>query len=64
MNEELNKVLRLPDIAKRLDAQGIDVVGGPARRPPPPTVLAEEASPSCYSSGVICRATRKRATML
>lgn len=28
MNEELNKVLRLPDIAKRLDAQGIDVVGG------------------------------------
>jgi tripartite-type tricarboxylate transporter receptor subunit TctC len=28
MNEELNKVLRLPDIAKKLDAQGIDVVGG------------------------------------
>lgn len=28
MNEELNKVLHLPDIAKRLDAQGIDVVGG------------------------------------
>jgi tripartite-type tricarboxylate transporter receptor subunit TctC len=28
MNEELNKVLRLPDIAKRLEAQGIDVVGG------------------------------------
>lgn len=28
MNEELNKVLRLPDVAKRLEAQGIDVVGG------------------------------------
>jgi tripartite-type tricarboxylate transporter receptor subunit TctC len=28
MNEELNKVLRSPDIAKKLDAQGIDVVGG------------------------------------
>ncbi len=28
MNEELNKVMKLPDIAKRLDAQGIDVVGG------------------------------------
>ena len=28
MNEELNKVLRQPDLAKRLDAQGIDVVGG------------------------------------
>lgn len=28
MNEELNRVLRLPDIAKRLDAQGIDVLGG------------------------------------
>ena len=28
MNEEINKVMRLPDTAKRLDAQGIDVVGG------------------------------------
>ena len=28
MNEELNKVLRLPEVAKRLEAQGIDVVGG------------------------------------
>jgi tripartite-type tricarboxylate transporter receptor subunit TctC len=28
MNDELNKVLKQPDIAKRLDAQGIDVVGG------------------------------------
>ncbi len=28
MNEELNKVLKLPEIAKKLDAQGIDVVGG------------------------------------
>ena len=28
MNEELNKVLKTPDIAKKLDAQGIDVVGG------------------------------------
>ena len=28
MNDELNKVLRLPEVAKRLDAQGIDVVGG------------------------------------
>ena len=28
MNGELNKVLRSPDVAKRLDAQGIDVVGG------------------------------------
>jgi len=28
MNEELNKVLKRPDIAKKLDAQGIDVVGG------------------------------------
>lgn len=28
MNEELNKVLKQPDIAKKLDAQGIDVVGG------------------------------------
>ena len=29
MNEELNKVLRQPDIAKKLEAQGIDVIGGP-----------------------------------
>jgi tripartite-type tricarboxylate transporter receptor subunit TctC len=28
MNEEINKIMRSPDIAKRLDAQGIDVVGG------------------------------------
>ena len=28
MNEELNKVLKQPDLAKRMDAQGIDVVGG------------------------------------
>lgn len=28
MNEEINKALKLPDVAKRLDAQGIDVVGG------------------------------------
>ena len=28
MNEELNKVLKQPEIAKRLDTQGIDVVGG------------------------------------
>jgi tripartite-type tricarboxylate transporter receptor subunit TctC len=28
MNEELNKVLKNPEIAKKLDAQGIDVVGG------------------------------------
>ena len=28
MNEELNKVLKDPDIAKRLDAQGIDIMGG------------------------------------
>ncbi|NDH51323.1 MAG: tripartite tricarboxylate transporter substrate binding protein [Betaproteobacteria bacterium] len=28
MNEEINKVMRMPDTAKRLDAQGIDVVGG------------------------------------
>ena len=28
MNDELNKVLRSPEVAKRLDAQGIDVVGG------------------------------------
>ena len=29
MNEEINKVMRMPDTAKRLDAQGLDVVGGP-----------------------------------
>jgi tripartite-type tricarboxylate transporter receptor subunit TctC len=28
MNEEINKVMRIPDVAKRMDAQGIDVVGG------------------------------------
>lgn len=28
MNEEINKALRLPDIAKRLEAQGIHVIGG------------------------------------
>ncbi len=28
MNEALNKILKQPDIAKKLDAQGIDVVGG------------------------------------
>jgi tripartite-type tricarboxylate transporter receptor subunit TctC len=28
MNEELNKVLQNPDIKKRLDSQGIDIVGG------------------------------------
>jgi tripartite-type tricarboxylate transporter receptor subunit TctC len=28
MNEELNKALRQPDIAKKLEAQGIDIVGG------------------------------------
>ncbi len=28
MNEEVNKAMRNPEIAKRLDAQGIDVVGG------------------------------------
>ena len=28
MNEEINKALRSPEIAKKLDAQGIDVVGG------------------------------------
>jgi tripartite-type tricarboxylate transporter receptor subunit TctC len=28
MNEELNRVLKNPEIAKKLDAQGIDVVGG------------------------------------
>ncbi len=30
MNETLNAVLKSPDIAKKLDAQGIDVVGGSA----------------------------------
>jgi tripartite-type tricarboxylate transporter receptor subunit TctC len=30
MNEALNKVMRAPEVAKRLDAQGIDVVGGSA----------------------------------
>ena len=28
MNEEINKVMRMPETAKRMDAQGIDVVGG------------------------------------
>ena len=28
MNEELNKALKNPDVAKKLDAQGIDVAGG------------------------------------
>jgi tripartite-type tricarboxylate transporter receptor subunit TctC len=28
MNEEINKAIRTPDLAKRLDAQGIDVAGG------------------------------------
>ncbi len=28
MNEEINKALKNPEIAKKLDAQGIDVVGG------------------------------------
>ena len=28
MNEVLNSILKSPDVAKRLDAQGIDVVGG------------------------------------
>ncbi len=28
MNEALNKIFKQPDIAKKLDAQGIDVVGG------------------------------------
>ncbi len=28
MNEEVNKALRTPDVAKKLEAQGIDVVGG------------------------------------
>ena len=30
MNEELNKALKNPEIAKKLDAQGIDVIGGSA----------------------------------
>ena len=30
MNEEVNKALKNPEIAKKLDAQGIDVVGGSA----------------------------------
>jgi tripartite-type tricarboxylate transporter receptor subunit TctC len=28
MNEELNKILKNPEIAKKLDAQGIDIMGG------------------------------------
>ena len=28
MNEELNKALKSPEVAQKLDAQGIDVVGG------------------------------------
>jgi tripartite-type tricarboxylate transporter receptor subunit TctC len=28
MTEEINQVMRMPDTAKRMDAQGIDVVGG------------------------------------
>ena len=28
MNEALNRVLKAPELARRLDAQGIDVVGG------------------------------------
>jgi len=28
MNEELNKTLKNPDVAKKLDAQGIDIMGG------------------------------------
>ena len=28
MNEELNKVLKNPEVAKKLDAQGIDISGG------------------------------------
>jgi tripartite-type tricarboxylate transporter receptor subunit TctC len=28
MNEEINKALKNPEIAKKLEAQGIDVVGG------------------------------------
>jgi tripartite-type tricarboxylate transporter receptor subunit TctC len=30
MNEEINKALKSPEIARKLDAQGIDVVGGSA----------------------------------
>ncbi len=30
MNEEVNKALKTPDLAKKLDAQGIDIVGGSA----------------------------------
>jgi tripartite-type tricarboxylate transporter receptor subunit TctC len=30
MNEALNKVLKNPEVAKKLDAQGIDVMGGSA----------------------------------
>jgi tripartite-type tricarboxylate transporter receptor subunit TctC len=29
MNEELNKALKVPDIAQRLSGQGINVIGGP-----------------------------------
>ena len=28
VNEELNKILKQPELAKRMDAQGIDIVGG------------------------------------
>ena len=28
MNEEINKALKNPDIAKKLSAQGIDILGG------------------------------------
>jgi tripartite-type tricarboxylate transporter receptor subunit TctC len=28
MNDELNKVLKNPEVAKKLDAQGIDIMGG------------------------------------
>jgi tripartite-type tricarboxylate transporter receptor subunit TctC len=28
MNEELNKALKNPEVAKKLDAQGIDIMGG------------------------------------
>ena len=28
MNEEINKALKNPEIAKKLDAQGIDIIGG------------------------------------
>ncbi len=30
MNDEINKAMKLPDVAKRLDAQGIHVLGGSA----------------------------------